>query len=65
MNPILLATNAARELLEVSWLRLIGANLLSGHNEAELKRQVAPRFAEQTVIDVGDQTGLELLGEAP
>jgi succinyl-CoA synthetase beta subunit len=42
---------------------LIGAHLLGGDDEVEVEGQVAPRLAEQLVVDVGDEPRLELLGE--
>ena len=63
MDPALLAADATGELLEVSGLRLVGANLLRGHNKVKVKRDVTAGFAEQLVVNVGDQPGLEGFGE--
>jgi hypothetical protein len=52
VDPVLLTANSPRELFEVSWLRLVRANLLRRYYELKLQRQVAPRLAEQAVIDV-------------
>src|SRR3712207_7188846 len=42
---------------------LVGAHLLRGHHELVVLVDVPPRLAEQLVVDVRDQPGLELLDE--
>ena len=64
VHPALLAADPPLGLLEVGRVRLVGAHLLRGHDEVEVGLEVAAREAEQLVVDVGDQTDLELLGEA-
>ena len=63
VDPALLGAHPPRALLEVRRVGLVGAHLLGGDDEVEVVRDVAPRLAEQLVVDVRDQAGLELLGE--
>ena len=64
VHPALLAADPALGLLEVRGVGLVGADLLRGDDEVEVDLEVAPRLAQQLVVDVGDQADLELLGEA-
>src|SRR5215213_6231882 len=64
VDPALLAPDPPLGLLEVRRVRLVGADLLRGHHEVEVRLEVAPRLAEQLVVDVGDEPDLELLAEA-
>jgi hypothetical protein len=63
VHPALLAADAARELLEVRGIGLVGAHLLGGHHELVVLVDVPARLAEQLVVDVRDEPGLELLDE--
>src|SRR3954462_15302760 len=63
VDPALLAADAALALLEVRGVRLVGADLLGGDDEVEVAGDVTAGLAEQLVVDVGDQAGLELRAE--
>ena len=58
VHPALLAADAALALLEVRGVGLVGADLLRGDDEVEVRLEVAARLAEQLVVDVGDQPDL-------
>src|SRR3954469_1337951 len=63
VDPPLLAADPPRELVEVRGIGLVGADLLSGDHEVDVGRDVAPREAQQLVVDVGDQPRLVLAEE--
>src|SRR5215216_6044979 len=63
VEPALLAADSAGALLEVSRIRLVAADLLGGHDDVEPGAKVAPRDAEQLVVDVGDDPHLVPLAE--
>jgi hypothetical protein len=44
-------------------LGLVGADLLGGHHEVEVDRDVAAGLPQQLVVDVREQAELVLLGE--
>src|SRR4029453_1819701 len=62
--PRLLGADAALALLEVRGGRLVGADLLGGDDEVEVRLEVPAREARQLVVDVRAQADLELLAEA-
>src|ERR671933_287864 len=59
VDPALLRADAPRALGEVRRVGLVGAHLLGGDDEVEVVRDVTPRLAEQLVVDVRDEPGLE------
>src|SRR3954470_7547481 len=61
VHPALLGADAPLALLEVRRIGLVGAHLLRGDHEVEVGLEVPPREAQELVVDVGDQAGLELL----
>jgi hypothetical protein len=63
VHPALLAADAARELLEVRGVGLVGADLLGRDDQVVVVRDVPPGLTEELVVDVRDQPGLELLDE--
>src|SRR3954451_3004547 len=63
VHPALLGPDAPLALVEVRRVGLVGADLLRGDHEVEVDRHVAPRLAEELVVDVGDQPDLDLLLE--
>ena len=64
MHPAGLAADPPLALLEVGGVGLVGADLLGRHDEVEVDAEVAPRGAEQLVVDVREDPDLVLLGEA-
>src|SRR5215218_10189570 len=64
VDPALLGADPALGLLEVRGVRLVGPDLLRGHDEVEVDLEVPARLAEELVVDVRDQADLELLREA-
>src|SRR5215212_4229084 len=65
VHPVLLLLlDPARALLEVGLVGLVGAHLLRRHDQVEIHPEVAPRRAEQFVVDVRQDPDLVLLGEA-
>src|SRR3954454_14317518 len=60
VDPALLAADAARALLEVRGVGLVGANLLGGDDEVEVRGDVPAGLAEELVVDVGHEARLEL-----
>src|SRR5205085_4533887 len=63
MDPAALGTDAALALDEVRRVRLIGADLLRGHDKVEIQRDLPSRLAEELVVDVRDQANFVLLGD--
>ena len=63
VDPPLLGPDAPRALGEVGGIGLVGADLLGGDDEVEVERDVAAREPEQLVVDVRDESRLELLAE--
>jgi len=63
VNPALLAADAALALDEMGGVGLVGADLLSGHDQVEVDRDVPARLAEQLVVDVRDEADAVLLGD--
>ena len=63
VDPALLRAEAARALLEVSLVRLVGADLLGGDDDVELGAKVAARDAEKLVVDVGDDADVVAVAE--
>src|SRR5215218_10719837 len=61
VDPASLAADAPLALLEVRGVRLVGADLLGGHDEVEVVRYVPAREAEELVVDVRDQAEGESL----
>src|SRR5450755_829163 len=51
VHPTLLATNPPLALGEVRRVRLVGTDLLGGHDEVEVERDVAARLAQELVVD--------------
>src|SRR3954452_15802224 len=55
VDPALLAADPACAFLEVGRVRLVGAHLLRRHHQVPVGPKVAPRGAQELVVDVGDQ----------
>src|SRR3954454_4210137 len=64
VHPPLLAADAALALLEVRGVGLVGADLLGGHDEVEVRLQPAAGLAGQLGVGGGGHPDLELLLEA-
>src|SRR5206468_8754160 len=63
VDPALLAPDPPGALGEVGRLGLVGPDLLGGHDEVEVRLDVAAGLAEELVVDVGDQAEAVLLAE--
>src|SRR5215207_8008279 len=64
VDPVSLQlVDSARALLEVRRIGLVATHLLRGHYEVEVNSEMAPRRAQELVVDVRQDPKLELLGE--